>query len=210
MGSIPTISSKENRLFRKNQPVFCTYKISFYAAQGECAGKIRVFAVFLMGYRVFFCSSFSPSNRSLEPLNPYRRLFTGVSQLMDNTILNLSFRKYSFNCSSESSQIIRARNKDIFHTSIAQAVQNGRPVFGALIFSNPHAKDIFMSIQINTYGDIYCLFDDSAFAANMIMNCIQKYNCINALQQPLLPLFCNWQNLIRYPANRCIRNFYTV
>ena len=46
-----------------------------------------------------------------------------------------------------------------------------------------------MPVQINADRDINGLLYDLAFAADMVVNRIQKNNRINGLQRSLLPLF---------------------
>ena len=53
----------------------------------------------------------------------------------------------------KSGKVIRAGDENIFHTTVPQAVEHGRPELGALIFAYPHAQYILPAIQIDTYGN---------------------------------------------------------
>ena len=70
---------------------------------------------------------------------------------------------------------------------VSQAIEDGGPILGALIFPNPHAQYVFPAIQIDSIGNIDCLFHNLPLAAEVVMDGIQKYHRIDALQGPLLP-----------------------
>ena len=89
--------------------------------------------------------------------------------------------------SLRSCQIACADNETILHASVSQSVKYGGPILGALIFPNPHAQDIFPAIQIDSNGNIDCLFHNLPLAADMVVDGIQKYHRIDTLQGPLLP-----------------------
>ena len=80
-------------------------------------------------------------------------------------------------------------SETIPYAPVFQAVEYSRPELGALIFSNPHAQDIFPAIQIDANGNIYCFLHDLPFTADMVVDGIQKHNGVDGLQRPLLPLF---------------------
>lgn len=65
-----------------------------------------------------------------------------------------------------------------------------------LSFSQPHSQDVFSAIQVDSNGNIHRFLHDLPFAADMIVDGIQKYHGIDGFQGPLLPLFCDGQNLI--------------
>ena len=68
----------------------------------------------------------------------------------------------------------------------------------ALSFSpTPHPQNIFPSIQIDANGNVNGLFHDLALAADVVVNGVQEHYCINRLQRPLLPLFCDGKDLVR-------------
>ena len=54
----------------------------------------------------------------------------------------------------KSGQIVCTGDENVLYASVFQAVENGSPELGALIFSNPHAQDIFPAIQIDANGNI--------------------------------------------------------
>ncbi len=67
-----------------------------------------------------------------------------------------------------------------------------------------------MPVQINADRDINGLLYNLAFAADMVVNRIQKNNCINGLQRPLLSLFRCGKDFICDTAYRSIRDIYAV
>ena len=129
---------------------------------------------------------------------------------MNNTVLNLSLRKNCLNCRRKATQIVRTGDKNIFNPTVAQTVQYSCPVFCAFVFTNPHAENIFVPVQINANRDIDSLLHDVSIAAHMIVDRIQKYYRVDRLQRPLLPFLCDRQNLIRNAAYRRIRDIYAV
>ena len=72
------------------------------------------------------------------------------------------------------------------------------------ICRNPHAENIFFAVQVDSYGDVDGLLHNLAFAPDMVVNGIQKYHRIDALQRPLLPFFYDGKDLICNPAYCCV------
>ena len=71
----------------------------------------------------------------------------------------------------------------------------------ALSFSPTHIPSTsFFSVQIDTQGDINCLFHDLSFAADVVVDGIQKGHSVDRLQGTLLPFLGNGEKLIRDPA----------
>ena len=92
----------------------------------------------------------------------------------------------------------------ISSTPVFQAVKHSYSEFGALIFPDPHTQNVFPAVQVNAYGDVYRLLHDLALAADMVVERVQKYHRIDALQRPLLPLPYDGQNLVRDPAHGAV------
>ena len=110
---------------------------------------------------------------------------------MDDTVLNLCLGEDCFNRCGKSGQIIRTGNENIFYAPVPQAVEHRCPEFGTLIFTDPHAQNIFFAVQIDTNGYVYGFFDDLPLTVNMIVDGIQENHCVYAFQRPLLPFFCD-------------------
>lgn len=51
----------------------------------------------------------------------------------------------------------------------------------------------YPAIQIDANDNIYHFLRDLSFAANMVLDGVQKYHGIDGLQRPLFPLFGNGQ-----------------
>ena len=94
----------------------------------------------------------------------------------------------------------------LLYAPVFQAVEYSRPEFSALIFTNPHAQDIFPSVQVDSNRDIHCFLHDLPFAADMVVDGIQKYHSVNGFQGALLPFTNHRQDLVRDPADRAVRD----
>ena len=94
-------------------------------------------------------------------------------------------------------QIVGTGNENIFNPSVFQPVQYSCPELGALVFANPHPQNIFPAIQVDPDGNVDCFLHNLPFAADMVVNGIQKYHSVDRFQRPLLPLFGDGQNLVR-------------
>ena len=62
-----------------------------------------------------------------------------------------------------------------------------------LSFSPTHMLRTYPAIQIDANDNIYHFLRDLSFAANMVLDGVQKYHGIDGLQRPLFPLFGNGQ-----------------
>lgn len=87
----------------------------------------------------------------------------------------------------------------------------GRPVlYEGLVFQNTKAAfqaakyKVLFAVQIDSHGDIGSLFGDLAFASDMVVDGLQKHDCIDALQRPLLPFFHDGKGFARNSPYRCI------
>ena len=123
---------------------------------------------------------------------------------MDDTILNFSFGENRLNGCGKAGEIVGAGNQDILYAPVFQAIEYRCPEFGALIFTDPHTQNVLLAVQIDTNGNVDSFLDDLAFTAHMVVDGIQKYHRIDALQRPLLPFLCDGENLICDAAYRCI------
>ena len=108
---------------------------------------------------------------------------------MDDAVLDFRLGIDRLDRRRKTGQIIRTGNENILDAPIFQAVQYGSSEFRTFVLADPHSQNILPTIKINTDGDIDGLLYDLAFAADMVVNRIQKNNRINGLQRPLLPLF---------------------
>ena len=110
---------------------------------------------------------------------------------MNDAVLDFRFGEHCFNRSGKSGQIVRASDENFLNSSIFQAIEYRCPIFGTLIFTEPHAQNVFPAVQINADGDIGSFFHDLPLAADMIVDGIQKDHRVDAPQRPLrliLPL----------------------
>ena len=90
--------------------------------------------------------------------------------------------------SIKSLQIVCAGNENILYAPIFQTIEHRCPELGALIFANPHPQDVFPAVQVDSNGNVHCFLHDLPFAADMIVDGIQKDYGVDGLQRPLLPL----------------------
>lgn len=106
----------------------------------------------------------------------------------------------------ETSQIVCTCDKNILYAPIPQTIQYGRPEPCALILADPHPQNIFAAVQIKADGNAHCFLYDLPFAADMVVDRIQKNYGIDRFHRPLLPFFRHRQDLIRDPAYRSVRH----
>ena len=129
---------------------------------------------------------------------------------MDDAVLDFRFGKYGFNGSGKPGQIIRAGDENVLNSAVFQAVEYRCPIFGAFIFTDPHAQNVLPAVQINADGDIDRFLYDLPFAADMIVDGVHENHCVDAFQRPLLPFFRGGENLVRNTAYSRVRHLYAV
>ena len=74
----------------------------------------------------------------------------------------------------ETSQIVCTCDKNILYAPIPQTIQYGRPEPCAPILADPHPQNIFAAVQIKADGNAHCFLYDLPFAADMVVDRIQK------------------------------------
>ena len=129
---------------------------------------------------------------------------------MDDAVLDLGLGEGGVDGRVKPRQIVGAGDENILYAPIFQAIEYGRPELGTLVFANPHPQDVFPAIQVDANGDVHGFLHNLSFAADMVVDGIQKHNGVDGLQRSLLPLFSNGQDLVRDPADRAVRNGNTV
>lgn len=67
------------------------------------------------------------------------------------------------------------RNTSLINSTCFEFIQHIQPEFTALIFSNPDAENIFLSVEIDTQNYICSLRDILIILLDFIMNYIYKY-----------------------------------
>lgn len=137
-------------------------------------------------------------------------VLAGMTELMDDAVLDFRLGKYRFNCRRESSQIVRTGDENILHATVFEPIEYSSPEFGALVFADSHAQNIFLSVQINADGNVNSFLHDLAFAANRIVDRVQKHHRVDGLQWSLLPFFRDGQDLVCDPADGGIRDLHAV
>ena len=100
---------------------------------------------------------------------------------MNDAVLNLGFREHGFNGIGKTGEIVRTGDENVLYTAISQAVEHICPVLGALVFAYPHTQNVLLAVQIDTNGNVNCLFNDLSLAADVEVDGVQKYNRIDAL-----------------------------
>ena len=139
-----------------------------------------------------------------------RHVLAGITQLADDAVLDLGLRKNCVDRCIKPCQIIGTGDEYVFYTSVLQPIQYSFPELGALVFANPHAQDVFTTIQIDSYRNVDCFLHNLSFAADMVVNGIQKYHGVDGFQRPQLPPFDDGQSLVGNPADRAVRDRYAV
>ena len=104
----------------------------------------------------------------------------------------------------KSRQVVRTGDEYVLYTPVLQTIERSCPEVGAFISPDPHAQNVFPAVQINADGYVHGFLHDLALAADMVVDGIQKYYGVDALQRPLLPLPYDGQNLVRDPAHSAV------
>lgn len=125
---------------------------------------------------------------------------------MNHAVLNLRFWEHCMDGCIETSQIVCTCDKNILCAPIPQTIQYGRPELCAFILTAPHPQNIFAAVQIKADGNVHCFLYDLPFAADMVVDRIQKNYGIDRFQRPLLPFFRHRQDFIRDSAYRSVRH----
>lgn len=76
-----------------------------------------------------------------------------------------------------------------------QPIQDGKLEFCAFVLSGIHTKYIFVAFHISSDHNRNSTFYNTPFITHMIVNSIQKNNCVDFLQGPFLPFFYNGKDL---------------
>ena len=131
--------------------------------------------------------------------------WSGIAQLVDNAVLNLGFGESGVDGRVKSGQVVRAGDENVLYIPVFQAIEYGSPKLGALVLPDPHTQNILPAVRVDAYGDVHCLLHNLPLVADMVVDGVQKYHCVDGLQRPLLPLLGDGQNLVRNPAHRAVR-----
>ena len=129
---------------------------------------------------------------------------------MNDATLNLCVRKSRFNSLSETSQSVHAEQKYIFNSTSFELVQHIQPKFTALIFANPYAENIFLTVKIDAQNYICSLRDILMIFLDFVMNCIHKHKRIYSFKRSVLPCSHIGHNLLTYLADKLWRDFYII
>ena len=129
---------------------------------------------------------------------------------MDDALLDLRLRVYSLYGLREAAKPVHAGDQDVLHTTVFQAIQDGKPEFGTFIFANIHSQDVLFPVHVNTGDYIDGAFYNAPLAANMAMDGIHKYDRIDFLQRAFLPFPDNGKYLVRDPADCAVGYIHVV
>lgn len=151
------------------------------------------------------------------PSGPHERLdvlvgnvFAGISQLMYDVVLDLRAREHPIDCSRKTRQIVRASDENVLYAPISVPIEYHHPELYALVFTHQHPQHVFPAIQIHAQCNIDCLLRDLSFAANVVVDGIQKHHCVDQFQGVLLPFLRNGEDFDRDPADGGVGVIYTV
>ena len=67
-----------------------------------------------------------------------------------------------------------------------------------------YTQNVLPAVQIDAEGDVHRLLHHLPLAADMVVDGVQEYHRINALQRPLLLFPRHGENLVRNPAHCCV------
>src|SRR3989339_1474199 len=108
---------------------------------------------------------------------------------MDNTELNLGLRENRLNGFWKTLEAIDAGNENILDATVSQLSHDLQPKLGALVFGNPHPKDLLDAIHGDANNQINCLVNNMAIVAGLNPDGIHIDYGINCIQRAILPDF---------------------
>lgn len=129
---------------------------------------------------------------------------------MNDTTLDLCVRKSRFNSLSESCQTVHAEQKHILNSTSFELVQHIQPEFTALIFTNPYAENIFLSVKIDAQNYICSFRYILMIFLDFVMDCIHKHKRIYCFKRSILPSSHIGHNLLADFADKLGRDFYII
>ncbi len=130
---------------------------------------------------------------------------------MNDATLDLCVWKSRFNSLSETCQSVHAEQKYIFNSTSLELIQHIQPKFTALIFANPYAENIFLTVKIDAQNYIRSLRDILMIFLDLVMNCIHKqHKRIYTFKRAVFPCSNVRYNLLAYLADKLGRNFYII
>jgi len=129
---------------------------------------------------------------------------------MNDATLNLCIWKSSFNSLSETCQTVHAEQKYILNSTGFELVQHIQPKFTALIFANPYAENIFLTVKIDAQNYIRSLRDILMIFLDLVMNYIHKHKRIYSFKRSVLPCSHIGHNLLADFADKLRRDFNII
>lgn len=73
-------------------------------------------------------------------------ILAGIAQLMDDAVLDFCPRIHRLDRGGKAGQIVRAGDENILNTPVFQAVKHRSPELSALIFTDPHTKNVLFAV----------------------------------------------------------------
>ena len=129
---------------------------------------------------------------------------------MNDATLDLCVRKSRFNSLSKTCQTVHAEQKHILNSTSFELVQHIQPEFTALIFTNPYAENIFLSVKIDAQNYICSFRYILMIFLDFVMDCIHKHKRIYCFKRSILPSSHIGHNLLADFADKLGRDFYII
>ncbi len=107
---------------------------------------------------------------------------------MDDAELNLGIRVDRCNGIGESGQTIDAGNQDIFDTAVVEVGQDGEPEVGAFALGQVEVENLLLALQTDGQNCLNCLTFVATVVLDLVMDCVEPDEGVQALQEALLPL----------------------
>ena len=86
-----------------------------------------------------------------------RDVLAGITELMDDAVLDFRLGKYRFNCRRESSQIVRTGDENILHATVFEPIE----------YSSPDAiTEVYTTFGMGSYILNFCYFSASSSKAH--------------------------------------------
>ena len=129
---------------------------------------------------------------------------------MNDATLDLCIWKSRFNSLSETCQTVHTEQKYIFNSTSLEFVQHIQPEFTALIFTNPYAENIFLTVKIDAQNYICSLCNILMIFLYFVMDCIHKNKRIYCFKRSILSCSHIGHNLLAYLADKLRGDFYII
>src|SRR5512136_1983301 len=133
--------------------------------------------------------------RLVDRLQVFGHLFTlfpghviqAVAHHVDDTELNLGFRKNRLDCLGKTLEAVHAGDEDILHAPVFQLGYHLKPELRAFVLGGPHAKDLLDTVHGYADGKVDGFVNDLAVVPYFHPDGVQIHDGVDIVQEAVLP-----------------------